>query len=517
MGNCLSSSSSGELGDSQLPLDRLDRGSSSSSSSSSISRGDLAAARRSKAIDQQIKADANKNKDTLKLLLLGSGESGKSTILKQIKLIHGVGFSQEERLMFIPAILANIISSSAALVNAMDALRIPYGFDPAIHTAMVPPDDTTSPPRSSTSSHPKVSLEGVVRHRQDRPARAARAAYDALIASTSSSAAYSSNGPPSAGSTTPLVLKFNSSSPSPSPIPPSPTVADGFFGSGAGPVIPQDVLSSSISGHGMIVPPAITPSSRAAAEASLLIKSSPSSFGEKEYISPAVVDAIKTIWADPGIRYCYSRSNEFQLIDSAAYYFSDISRFCSPTFVPNDQDILSARVMTTTITENQFVVDGATFRIFDVGGQRSERKKWAPYFDDVAAIIFVAAISAYDQTCYEDNSTNRVIESLNLFESICNHPLFRNTSMVLFLNKIDLFKKKLAVARVRDYFPSYLGKNLYEPASEYFASRFIALNKNIERKIYVHFTWATDTKQIRVVLVTVNTIILRSNLDDAGL
>lgn len=85
----------------------------------------------------------------------------------------------------------------------------------------------------------------------------------------------------------------------------------------------------------------------------------------------------------------------------------DARRLCEKNYKPTDQDILRARVMTTTITENKFPIQNKTFRVFDVGGQRSERKKWAPYFDDCNAIIFVAAISAYDQTCFEDNSTNR--------------------------------------------------------------------------------------------------------------
>ena len=63
--------------------------------------------------------------------------------------------------------------------------------------------------------------------------------------------------------------------------------------------------------------------------------------------------------------------------------------------------------MTTSIVETKFKVEGVILKIFDVGGQRSERKKWAPYFDDVSAIIFLSAISSYDQTCFEDNNTNR--------------------------------------------------------------------------------------------------------------
>ncbi len=40
------------------------------------------------------------------------------------------------------------------------------------------------------------------------------------------------------------------------------------------------------------------------------------------------------------------------------------------------------------------------FRVFDVGGQRSERKKWIHCFEDVTAIIFIVALSEYDQVSF---------------------------------------------------------------------------------------------------------------------
>lgn len=46
-----------------------------------------------------------------------------------------------------------------------------------------------------------------------------------------------------------------------------------------------------------------------------------------------------------------------------------------------------------------------TFRLFDVGGQRSERKKWIHCFEDVTAIIFCVAMSEYDQVLHEDETT----------------------------------------------------------------------------------------------------------------
>ena len=46
-------------------------------------------------------------------------------------------------------------------------------------------------------------------------------------------------------------------------------------------------------------------------------------------------------------------------------------------------------------------------RMFDVGGQRSERKKWIHCFEGVTCIIFIAALSAYDMVLVEDDEVVR--------------------------------------------------------------------------------------------------------------
>ena len=66
--------------------------------------------------------------------------------------------------------------------------------------------------------------------------------------------------------------------------------------------------------------------------------------------------------------------------------------------------MLRSRVKTTGITETTFVIGDLTYRMFDVGGQRSERKKWIHCFENVTAIIFLVAISEYDQVLIEDET-----------------------------------------------------------------------------------------------------------------
>lgn len=83
------------------------------------------------------------------------------------------------------------------------------------------------------------------------------------------------------------------------------------------------------------------------------------------------------------------------------------------------------------------------FSMFDVGGQRDERRKWIQCFNDVTAIIFVTACSSYNMVLREDPTQNRLRESLDLFKSIWNNRWLRTISVILFLNKQDLLAEKV--------------------------------------------------------------------------
>jgi len=79
-------------------------------------------------------------------------------------------------------------------------------------------------------------------------------------------------------------------------------------------------------------------------------------------------------------------------------------RLFSRNYLPNDQDILRARLRTTGISETIFETGHLTYRMFDVGGQRSERKKWIHVFDNVQVVLFLVAVSGFDHTLVEDRN-----------------------------------------------------------------------------------------------------------------
>ena len=71
-----------------------------------------------------------------------------------------------------------------------------------------------------------------------------------------------------------------------------------------------------------------------------------------------------------------------------------------------------------------------------------------------------------------------------LFDSISNSKWFTRTSLILFLNKIDLFKAKLETSPISKYFPNYEGDCTNpDAASQFFQSQFLGLNRNPKKVI----------------------------------
>ena len=77
-------------------------------------------------------------------------------------------------------------------------------------------------------------------------------------------------------------------------------------------------------------------------------------------------------------------------------------------------------------------------------GQNTTNGNPAAYaFADVDCVIFVASLASYDISLSEDNTANRLLESITLFKSIFNNVWFKNTPMVLILNKRDILSLKI--------------------------------------------------------------------------
>ncbi|KAK1802379.1 hypothetical protein P4O66_022047, partial [Electrophorus voltai] len=410
---------------------------------SQLTEEDKAAKIHSASIDRDLYEYAKRDMNVVKILMLGAAESGKSTLVKQMKIIHSNGFTKQELATFKPAVLDNLLTSMKFVLYGMGMLRI-----------------------NLANSKNKVHAHTVL--------------------------------------------------------------------------------------------------------------SCGRCFDEEQVLFPFISHALSCLWADQGVQSAATRGYEYELNDSALYFFENMARIISPDYVPTEMDVLRVRIRTTGVIETQFKVKHLVFRscavliraslnctfqqsgggyvaaadcsliscgvwtllggsraptrsgverhaverLYDVGGQRTERRKWISCFEDVRAVLFVVALSGYDMTLVEDPSMNRLQESLKLFSSICNNVFFRTTSMILFMNKIDLFQEKILHSgrHLRHYLPLFKGADCdVDSAARFIAAMFVSQNTAPGKLIFHHFTTATDTSNVQVVFQVVMDTIIKENLEAISL
>jgi len=230
-------------------------------------------------------------------------------------------------------------------------------------------------------------------------------------------------------------------------------------------------------------------------------------------ITPELGEQVEKLYSDEKIKTLVSRvPDEFQ--GSVDYFLSNAKRICAADYKPDNCDLLRCRTRTSGIHEVKLTINKEPFIVIDVGGQRTERRKWVHCFQDVTAIIFFVALSEYDMVLIEDPDTNRMQESLQLFDEICNCEWLAKVPIIMFLNKKDLFEEKIKKENITTAFPSYAGKQNFEEASKYIENQFVSLNENAQDKgVYPMITTATDTQQMGHIINSVTSIVLEKALE----
>lgn len=366
---------------------------------SSLTAEEKALKKNDKEIARMIKEQEEVDQALVKLLLLGAGESGKSTIFKQMRILYGKGFDDESRTAMASVIISNLINGTITCLTA--------------------------------SKSDGINL------------------FDSLCAE--------------------------------------------------------------------------------AKEAAALVEAAVNH--QEKVMSEELAGALGLLWKDETFQKIHDRRAEYQLFSS----YEDYAKKCAKEYpawggqtaggdwVPSVSDVTKARVRTSGIVEESYNIDGVDFRMYDVGGQRNERKKWIHCFDNVTALIFVGAISEYDQVLYEDKHQNRLIEAFDLFEEICNSKWFKDTSIILFLNKRDLFEEKYLQNKVplnvTGLFPDAPEcEPDYQVATDWIVSVFLGRRdeNNKDKEIYHHITCATDSENVSTVFNACKDIILKGNLKGSG-
>lgn len=234
---------------------------------------------------------------------------------------------------------------------------------------------------------------------------------------------------------------------------------------------------------------------------------------------------LKQLWDDKAIQKAYENRFEFTLLDNASYFLDNMDRIINESYVPTFEDVVHSRTKTVGFIEEEFMFTDhknqpTRFVITDVGGQRCERNKWIHVFDPVVAIIFVLALSGYDQVLYEETNTNRLKEALNLFEDTFMRPVFSRKNVIIFLNKNDIFQKKIRQIPFNKskLFPDFQG-NEHDPDQviQYIRTELGRRNTKKKRTLFFHVTQATDPEKLHIVFSSVNDILKRKELRYQGL
>ena len=230
------------------------------------------AIKRSEQIDMDLKISYHESEKPIQILLLGTGESGKSTIVKQLRCMYGRGYNTGEAATFTPLIKSNIIDGMYTILENNEKLSILFANGTT-------EKDTNQMYRRST----KMGQEGAL--------------MDATLG---------------------LILE--------------------------------------------------------------------------------------RLWKDAGIQECFQRSREYQLRDNVGYFLDQILRISSINYAPTLEDILHSRTPTVGVSTTKIHYKDKLIHIYDVGGQRSERKKWLKFFfKELHAVMFVASLTDYDKSSPENS------------------------------------------------------------------------------------------------------------------
>jgi len=235
---------------------------------------------------------------------------------------------------------------------------------------------------------------------------------------------------------------------------------------------------------------------------------------------------MKSLWGDESVR-ALLRKKRVYLEHTAGFFLPDLDRIATREYEPTDDDILRARLRTVGVQEYKIHMGSGSslttsrdWCFYDVGGARTVRNAWLPFFDTVNAIIFLAPVSAFDEQLSEDVKVNRLEDSLLLWKAICESKLLTKATLILFLNKCDILKQKIQNGAQLSMYLSGYGDKPNDAATfiKYLKRKFndaMKSSPNPQRTGYFYPTSVIDMKATASTLVAVKDGILREHLRDA--
>ncbi|GLB39465.1 putative G protein alpha subunit [Lyophyllum shimeji] len=458
-------------------------------------------------IDEEIKAEKaalKKQKGVVKVLLLGQSESGKSTTLKNFRMKYARAAWKAERLSWRAVIQLNLIRSIITIVETLQAEM----------------DNIPITPLSSSLQHhhhhrnPNHNYNQQNHHQH--PSDPERPSMDSDFPESEAEVDSETDGAPIELAEKHRVLMRRLG-------PLRRVAADLKRRLGAG---TEEVVAGS-SGEGA--------GAWASREKEFVVrgwknvlegpfKGAKEGHGEQEdgdeatEVIASCKEDMQALWTDTTVREVLER-RRLRLEDSAGFFLNDLDRIATRTYEPSDDDIVRARLRTLGVQEYKIQFEqnssflgnvglggdfGRDWILYDVGGSRTVRHAWVPYFEALNAIIFLAPISCFDERLREDPTVNRLEDSFLLWRAVCGSKILAKSTIILFLNKCDLLKKKLREgAQVKTYLPSY-GERPNEPVAvvKYLKEKFKDILRQQSPEPRVSYFYATSVTVSFVLLLS---------------
>ncbi|XP_052227931.1 guanine nucleotide-binding protein G(i) subunit alpha-3-like isoform X2 [Dreissena polymorpha] len=231
-------------------------------------------------------------------------------------------------------------------------------------------------------------------------------------------------------------------------------------------------------------------------------------------------DLLLEMWKDEGFQRGFkglltAKCSVRSIRPQELYFCSNISRMLAEDYVPSHQDILFIRRPTLGVIEHHFNVDDFIYRVIDVAGQKSQRKKWIHLFENVTVVLFFVSLSAFDENLEEDEALNTLQDSLQTFREVSHNHYLDKTDFLLFLNKFDLFAEKLRSTKFSAHIQDYDGDNTPEACIKYIREQFHQ-HRPCHKQVYTHVSCATDVVMMSDLLSKVLNIVAEINFRKTG-
>ncbi|CAB3408600.1 unnamed protein product [Caenorhabditis bovis] len=250
-------------------------------------------------------------------------------------------------------------------------------------------------------------------------------------------------------------------------------------------------------------------------------------------MSQKLGEMLKKFWKSQPIQTVFGRRYEIETMDSTKYFLENIERISTADYMPNLEDIVHSRRPTTTINNLVFTYTSLKLNMVDVGGQRSERRKWMHLFDDARVVMFVVDLTGYAKkseesradiarfTLFSDwrNHADKIPDmkvAMKIFQDVVTNKVLQNAVYLIFFNKVDLFDELLPHVHLKTCFTKFDGENNFEETTQYIQDKFLKSVKT-RRSIFPHLTTATNTENIKIVFRACMESVFKANSQATGL